>query len=134
VFDPSDCPPVGQLRKLTCAGQPWADGEPRSTADVDIVAAIEDSHVPALASGLSTDFYVDEDALRRAVRERSSVNLIHQATQLKIDVAPFSSSTTGRSRECAAAHTVEALSGERPATMSVCVQYGTDKATCDAQS
>lgn len=28
---------------------------------------------------------MDEDALRRAVRQRSSANLIHQATQLKVD-------------------------------------------------
>jgi hypothetical protein len=61
-------------------------GEPRSTADIDVIAAVEESHVPALVSGFSTDFYVDEDALLRAVRERSSANLIHQATQLKIDV------------------------------------------------
>lgn len=61
-------------------------GEPRSTVDIDIVAAIEDSHVQALVSAFSADFYVDADALRRAVRERASTNLIHQATQLKVDL------------------------------------------------
>ena len=61
-------------------------GEPRSTIDIDIVAAIDESHVPALTSAFSSDFYVDEEALRRAVRERSSANLIHHGTQLKIDV------------------------------------------------
>jgi hypothetical protein len=61
-------------------------GEPRSTVDIDIVADLHESDVPALLSALSADFYVDEEALRRAVRERSSVNLIHQATQLKVDI------------------------------------------------
>lgn len=61
-------------------------GEPRSTVDIDMVAAIEARHVDALASALSAEFYVDADALRRAVRTRSSTNLIHQATQLKVDL------------------------------------------------
>lgn len=61
-------------------------GEPRSTVDIDIVAALRESDVSALLSALSADFYVNEEALRRAVRERSSANLIHQATQLKVDV------------------------------------------------
>ena len=61
-------------------------GEPRSTIDIDIVAALGESDVPALLSLLSADFYVSEEALLRAARERSSTNLIHQATQLKIDI------------------------------------------------
>jgi hypothetical protein len=61
-------------------------GEPRSTIDIDFVAALHEAHVPLLVSALSADFYVDDEALRRAVRERASANLIHQATQLKVDV------------------------------------------------
>lgn len=61
-------------------------GEPRSTVDIDIVAAIRDDQVPALVAALSTGFYVDEDAVRRAVRERSSTNLIHRASMLKVDL------------------------------------------------
>ena len=61
-------------------------GEPRSTVDIDIVAAIEERHVSALTSALSAGFYVDEATLRRAVRTRASTNFIHQATQLKVDV------------------------------------------------
>jgi hypothetical protein len=63
-------------------------GEPRSTIDVDIVAAIEEAHIPALVAALNDEFYVDEDALRRAVRIRRSTNLIHQASQFKIDIFP----------------------------------------------
>ncbi|MEW5983458.1 MAG: hypothetical protein AB1806_13980 [Acidobacteriota bacterium] len=61
-------------------------GEPRSTVDIDIVAALEEHHVDALVAALSADFYIDADALRRAIRMRSSANLIHQATQLKVDL------------------------------------------------
>ena len=35
---------------------------------------------------MSADFYVDDLALRRAVTERTSANLIHQTTQLKVDL------------------------------------------------
>jgi hypothetical protein len=61
-------------------------GEPRSTVDIDIVAALQASHVPALAAALSDAFYLDEDAVRRAVRERSSTNLVHRASMLKVDL------------------------------------------------
>ncbi|HVL67322.1 MAG TPA: nucleotidyl transferase AbiEii/AbiGii toxin family protein [Vicinamibacterales bacterium] len=60
-------------------------GEPRSTVDIDFVLAIEESHVDALAAALEPEFYVDADALRRAVRSRGTANLIHHDTQLKID-------------------------------------------------
>lgn len=61
-------------------------GEPRSTIDIDIVAAIEGRHVLALCQALSPAFYVDAGALDRAVSTRGSVNLIHQATMLKVDI------------------------------------------------
>jgi hypothetical protein len=61
-------------------------GEPRSTVDIDIVAAIEARQVPALVAALSPEFYIDEDAVRRAIRERSSTNLIHHASMLKVDL------------------------------------------------
>jgi hypothetical protein len=35
---------------------------------------------------LSGEFYVDDEALRRAVRDRTCANLIHHATQLKVDI------------------------------------------------
>ena len=61
-------------------------GEPRSTIDIDIVASLREDSIPALVSALSPDFYVSAAALQRAVRERSSANLIHQQTQLKVDI------------------------------------------------
>jgi len=61
-------------------------GEPRSTIDIDVVAALEEFHVEPLVAALSPAFYIDEIGLRRALRERSSTNLIHQSTQLKVDL------------------------------------------------
>lgn len=61
-------------------------GEPRATVDIDIVAEIDESHVDDLVSALSGAFYVDAAALHRAVQSHSSANLVHQATQLKVDL------------------------------------------------
>jgi hypothetical protein len=61
-------------------------GEPRSTIDIDIVAAIATTHIPALVAALTPDFYVDAEALGRAVRNRTSTNMIHQASMLKVDL------------------------------------------------
>ena len=61
-------------------------GEPRSTIDIDIVAALDASRVPALAAALSAEFYVDEAALNRAVRTLSATNFVHHASQLKVDL------------------------------------------------
>jgi hypothetical protein len=61
-------------------------GEPRSTLDIDIVAGLTEPQVPALLSALAEDFYVAEHTLRRAVRDKASANLIHQASQMKVDL------------------------------------------------
>jgi hypothetical protein len=61
-------------------------GEPRSTLDVDIVVAMTESDVATLADGLRVEFDVDEQAVARAVRERSSVNVFHRASAIKVDL------------------------------------------------
>jgi hypothetical protein len=38
-------------------------GEPRSTIDIDIVAALEEQHVAALVSRLGSEFYAGRDVL-----------------------------------------------------------------------
>jgi hypothetical protein len=60
-------------------------GEPRSTVDIDFIVALDESQIQPLAAALSRDFYVDDSALARAVRQRGCANLIHQPTQLKVD-------------------------------------------------
>lgn len=61
-------------------------GEPRSTVDVDVGAAITEAHIPALVAAFTPDFYIDAESLRRAVRTRGTTNLIELATQLKVDL------------------------------------------------
>jgi hypothetical protein len=61
-------------------------GEPRSTLDVDLVVDLSAKDVEPLAAALGDRFHFDADALRRAIRERSSTNLIHRATSTKVDL------------------------------------------------
>jgi hypothetical protein len=60
-------------------------GEPRATLDIDMVIDLDDSRVTALVKALEGEFYIDEQALRRAVQDRSSTNAIHQPTSVKVD-------------------------------------------------
>jgi hypothetical protein len=60
-------------------------GEPRTTLDVDIVVAIAAADVTALVQALRGDFEIDELAVARAVRERSSVNVFHASSAIKVD-------------------------------------------------
>ena len=61
-------------------------GEPRSTLDVDVVVAMSESDVGKVTDGLRTEFDVDELAIGRAVRERSSVNVFHRSSAIKVDL------------------------------------------------
>jgi hypothetical protein len=60
--------------------------EPRATLDIDIVVSMSETDVKCLLDALGNDFYADESAVRRAVQRRSSVNIIHQSTTIKVDV------------------------------------------------
>jgi len=59
-------------------------GEPRSTLDVDIVVALTMSDVEPVAEALRGEFVVDDRAVARAVRERSSVNVFHRASAIEV--------------------------------------------------
>ncbi len=61
-------------------------GEFRPTQDVDIVADIQFVHAHLFVKQLESDYYVVEDAVRDAIRRRSSFNLISNETFMKVDV------------------------------------------------
>ena len=61
-------------------------GEPRSTLDVDIVVAMTTSDVDRVAKALGDEFDVDDLAVARAVRERSSVNIFPRASAITGDL------------------------------------------------
>lgn len=61
-------------------------GAARATLDVDVVARLQASHVQPLVRALDGAYYIDEDAVREAIRGRRSFNAIHLTTMIKIDV------------------------------------------------
>jgi hypothetical protein len=61
-------------------------GEPRLTNDIDLVADIGEEQVPQLVAALETDFYIDDRAMRRAIRERRSFNILYLETMYKVDI------------------------------------------------
>ena len=61
-------------------------GEPRATNDIDFVVALSEIKVADLAEALGDNFDVDTTALRDAVRERRSWNIIHLPTVIKVDL------------------------------------------------
>lgn len=61
-------------------------GEPRSTLDVDLVVSMSENDVQPFVDRLGDAFYVEPDSLRRAIRDRSSTNIIHYETSMKVDL------------------------------------------------
>jgi len=62
------------------------NGEPRSTLDIDLVVALSGEDVDPLLAELGDDFYSDSEALHRAIETRSSANLVHLPTSIKVDM------------------------------------------------
>ncbi|MGA9998005.1 MAG: hypothetical protein WBP93_21510 [Pyrinomonadaceae bacterium] len=58
----------------------------RATGDVDLVADISAKQIGHLVAALQNDFYIDEQAVRRAVRTHRSFNAIHLESVFKVDV------------------------------------------------
>jgi hypothetical protein len=63
-----------------------AYGIVRATIDADLVADLRLEHVRPLVNQLEAKYYIDADAVRDAIRRRSSFNAIHLDTMLKVDV------------------------------------------------
>ena len=61
-------------------------GRIRTTMDVDIVADMKLVHVTPFVKSLQDEFYVDEQAVEKAIQSRRSFNLIHLETMFKVDI------------------------------------------------
>ena len=61
-------------------------GIPRATLDADIVADLRLVTVLPLLKALGEDWYAEEGSIRMAIAERSSFNLIHFSSAMKVDV------------------------------------------------
>ena len=87
-------------------------GEPRATIDIDFVVALDERQVDQLAAALGEEFYVDVDALRRAIRTKASASLIERETQLKVDLF-IAGGTPLDARQLARRQAVEFPDGRR---------------------
>jgi hypothetical protein len=79
-------------------------GRRRYTQDVDVVADIQLKHVHTLVATLQQDYYIDAGMIRGAIQNRSSFNILHNDTGVKVDVfiqktSPFSQQEMRRARE-----------------------------------
>ncbi len=81
-----------------------AYGIPRSTMDVDMVSDLKPAHVRSLVRMLESSYYIDENMILDAIGRRSSFNIIHLETMLKIDIfvaknTPYDMETFRRRRK-----------------------------------
>jgi hypothetical protein len=87
-------------------GGSWASslhGIPRDTRDADITAEPFPGREAEFAAAFGPDYYVSRDAIRDAIRGRSSFNVIHLTSGFKVDVfirkdTPFGRSVLARRR------------------------------------
>jgi len=63
-----------------------AFGEPRLTADADLIAELRPPDVPRLVALWEPNFAVDAESVAAAARERRNFNIFHRASSFKIDV------------------------------------------------
>jgi len=81
-------------------------GVPRSSLDADVVAELLPHHAAPLVAALRGAFYVPEGHVASAIAERSSFNVIHLPTMLKVDIfvardTPFDRRALDRARDVA---------------------------------
>jgi hypothetical protein len=71
-------------------------GIPRSTQDADLVAALRTEHIQSFLGRVEGAFYVSPERVQAAVRRRTSFNLIHLKTMIKVDLFVFSETPLAR--------------------------------------
>ena len=81
-----------------------AYGTARTTLDVDVVLNILPSHIKPLVDKLKDKYYIDAEMIADAIKSRSSFNLIHTQTMIKIDCfilkdQPYSKASFERKRK-----------------------------------
>lgn len=80
-------------------------GAMRSTMGVDLVAAVSLEQLESLLAAVVDEFFASETAIRAAIVNRTSFNLIHLPTSFKVDVfvsrgRPFDESSFARAAIC----------------------------------
>ena len=62
-----------------------AYGTARSTLNVDLVINLLPTHIQPLTEKLKNEYYVDVEMIEDAIKTKSSFNLLHLQTMLKVD-------------------------------------------------
>jgi hypothetical protein len=75
-----------------------AYGIPRSTQDVDIIADIQEYHIGRLVEAFSDEFYIDAEMIRESLKFKSSFNIIHLETMIKVDIYIFDDTAFAHSK------------------------------------
>jgi len=74
-------------------------GEPRFTNDIDVVVDLREGDIRGFCAEFpEPEFYLSEEAVRRAVAQRGSFNILHPASGLKVDVIVPADTMFNRSR------------------------------------
>jgi len=63
-----------------------AYGIARATLDVDMVSDLKPQNVRSLVDMLEPSYYIDEKTILNAIQQRSTFNVIHLETIIKVDV------------------------------------------------
>lgn len=94
-------------------------GEPRSSADFDLLVELDPERVVALVRALEPTCYVDESAAVDATRHAGSFNVIHLDTLQKIDLFVAGERTLDRNQLARAARSIACTwSGWPPSSAS----------------
>lgn len=84
------------------AAMAWS--RPRTTQDADLLLDLQPAQVAPLVAALEAEYYIDDQAVHDAIRQRASFNIVHLDTMFKIDffirnpAAPFDTATFQRAR------------------------------------
>lgn len=73
-------------------------GEPRFTNDIDIVVDLKPGDEARFCAQFPEEFYVSEEAVRRAIARKRQFNVLHPASGLKVDVIVPADTLFNRSR------------------------------------
>ena len=84
VFDVLDS--LGRRYHLGGSYASSIHGIPRQTHDIDIVCDLQQGDADRLVAGIADDFYCDRARIAQAISKRSSFNLVHLKTGVKIDL------------------------------------------------
>ena len=80
--------------------------QPRMTRDIDLVVALDEVQAAIIVGLFEVDYYVDSQAVSRAIAQRSIFYLIHSETVIKVDCImlksdPYRQEEFGRRRQVA---------------------------------